>query len=135
MNPKHDDGTRPEQATTVSLTAPAGREALTFRDGAGAHGPPELMGHYRALRDERRLSWVEQHRMVRRLGSGGQGVVYLGERVGADGFALPVALKFFSPEGYDDVEAYDAAMARMAQVAVRIALIQQDNLIDVHNLA
>src|SRR5262249_46018756 len=56
------------------------------------------------------------------------------ERLGADQFTLPVALKIFSPETYADAPAYDAAMARMAQVALRIALIQQDNLIDVHNV-
>jgi serine/threonine-protein kinase len=60
--------------------------------------------------------------------------VYLCERVGADHFTLPVALKIFSPKGYADAAAYDAAMARMAAVAARIAMIQQDNLIDVHNL-
>ena len=67
------------------------------------------------------------------LGSGGQGVVYLTERRGTDGFTLPVALKIFSPERYEDERAYDEAMGRMAQVAGRVAQIQQDNLLDVHN--
>jgi serine/threonine-protein kinase len=92
------------------------------------------MSHYREILAEPRLSWVEQHRLIKRLGAGGQGVVYLCERVGADQFTLPVALKIFSPEGYADADTYDASMARMAQVAVRVAQIQQDNLIDVHNL-
>lgn len=130
-----NDRARRAQATTASLSAPLGRGSELFRLGPGFVGPPELIGHYRGIITESRLSWVEQHRLIRRLGSGGQGVVYLGERIGADQFTLPVALKIFSPEGYADAEAYDAAMARMAQVAVRIALIQQDNLIDVHNLA
>ena len=69
----------------------------------------------------------------RRLGSGGQGVVYLTERRGTDSFTLPVALKVFSPERYEDERSYDEAMARMAAVASRVALIQQDNLLDVHN--
>lgn len=93
----------------------------------------DLTNRYRTLLDEPRLSWIETHRMRRRLGSGGQGVVYLCERLGADHFTLPVALKVFSPERYDDAVRYDEAMARMAQVAVRVAQIQQDNLIDVHN--
>jgi serine/threonine protein kinase len=95
--------------------------------------PQDLTTRYRTLLDEPRLSWIETHRMRRRLGSGGQGVVYLCERMGADHFTLPVALKVFSPERYDDAASYDEAMARMAQVAVRVAQIQQDNLIDVHN--
>ena len=44
-----------------------------------------------------------------------------------------MALKIFSPERYEDERAYDEAMGRMAQVAARVAQIQQDNLLDVHN--
>jgi eukaryotic-like serine/threonine-protein kinase len=93
----------------------------------------ELLGRYRQILDEPRLSWTEHHRLMRVLGSGGQGVVYLTERRGTDNFTLPVALKIFSPERYQDDRAYDEAMARMAQVAGRVAQIQQDNLLDVHN--
>jgi serine/threonine-protein kinase len=67
------------------------------------------------------------------LGSGGQGVVYLSHRRGTDNFTLPVALKIFSPERYEDDRAYDEAMGRMAVVAAHVAQIQQDNLLDVHN--
>jgi serine/threonine-protein kinase len=105
-------------------------EAVPGRVGAGVN---DLTARYQAVLNEPRLSWIETHRMRRRLGSGGQGVVYLCERLGADNFTLPVALKVFSPAGYDQWAAYDEAMARMAQVAVRVAQIQQDNLIDVHN--
>jgi serine/threonine-protein kinase len=59
--------------------------------------------------------------------------VYLCERLGADQFRLPVALKIFSPENYGTAARYDEGMARMARVAQRVALIQHDNLIDVHN--
>ncbi len=123
------------QATTANVpdqrVDPA---SITVQNVSLAIGPPELMIPYEAVLKDSKLSWIEQHRVIRRLGSGGQGVVFLCERVGADHFTLPVALKIFSPEGYADVRAYDAAMAKMAGVAVRIAQIQQDNLIDVHNL-
>jgi eukaryotic-like serine/threonine-protein kinase len=79
------------------------------------------------------LSWTAHHRLLTLLGSGGQGVVYLTERRGTDDFTLPVALKVFSPERYEDERSYDEAMGRMAQVAARVAQIQQDNLLDVHN--
>jgi serine/threonine-protein kinase len=82
---------------------------------------------------ENRLSWTEHHRLVRTLGSGGQGVVYLSMRRGTDHFTLPVALKIFSPERYETDRAYDEAMGRMAVVAAHVAQIQQDNLLDVHN--
>jgi serine/threonine-protein kinase len=119
------------QPSTASLKN--GRVSLSF-EGIPARVSHDLMARYASILDESRLSWIEHHRMIRRLGSGGQGVVYLCERTGADQFTLPVALKIFSPEGYDDAPSYDAAMSRMAQVALRIALIQQDNLIDVHNV-
>ena len=60
-------------------------------------------------------------------------MVYLSERRGTDNFTLPVALKIFSPERYEDARSYDEAMARIAHVAARVAQIQQDNLLDVHN--
>ena len=98
------------------------------------HGPVELCERYRDVLAEPRVSWTESHRVLRKLGSGGQGVVFLCERAGSDGFTLPVAVKVFSPESYPDADHYNDAMARMAQVAMRIAQIQQDNLIDVHNV-
>lgn len=93
----------------------------------------ELVAQYHNILDEQRFSWTVHHRLLRPLGSGGQGVVYLSERRGADGFTLPVALKIFSPERYEDARSYEDAMSRMAQVAAHVAQIQQDNLLDVHN--
>jgi serine/threonine-protein kinase len=95
--------------------------------------PDGLVHRYRSILDQPLLDWTERHILTRRIGAGGQGVVYLGERRGADGFRLPVALKVFSPERYEDDLAYDEAMGRMARVASRVAQIQQDNLLDVQN--
>ncbi len=92
----------------------------------------ELMAQYRALIEQERMSWTEHHKLIRLLGRGGQGVVYLSQRRGTDNFTLPVALKIFSPEHYDE-RGYDEAMGRIAHVAAHIAQIQQDNLLDVHN--
>jgi serine/threonine-protein kinase len=114
----------------------------TFRDGnltldpVGAERPADtdvLAERYRRLVNHQRLSWTEHHRLIRRLGEGGQGVVYLSERRGTDMFTLPVAIKIFSPERYPDTRAYEDGMARGALVAARVAQIQQDNLLDVHN--
>jgi serine/threonine protein kinase len=93
----------------------------------------KLLSRYRAIVEELRLSWTEHHRLIRPLGSGGQGVVYLSERRGTDNFTLPVAVKIFSPERYEDEREYDEAMGRIAHVAAHVAQIQQDNLLDVHN--
>lgn len=93
----------------------------------------ELFHRYEQLISEKRHNWTSHHRLRKLLGAGGQGVVFLSERRGIDDFTLPVALKIFSPERYEDSRAYDEAMARIARVASRVALIQQDNLLDVHN--
>jgi serine/threonine-protein kinase len=79
------------------------------------------------------LRWNVDYELVRRLGAGGQGVVYLAEKVGADGLRLPVALKLFSRDPYVDSRTYEADMKRMAHIAAKVALIQQDHLLDVHN--
>src|SRR4051794_22723694 len=108
-------------APTTTVTRSANDDSLTFCE-VTTRASGDLIGHYKSILGETRVSWTEQHRTIRRLGSGGQGVVFLCERVGADHFTLPVALKVFSPEFYPDPASYDAAMVRMAQVAVRIAL-------------
>jgi serine/threonine protein kinase len=104
----------------------------------GTQAPPErdaleLQQRYQAILAEKRLNWTIHHQLMRLLGSGGQGVVYLTERRGADGFTLPVAVKIFSPERYQDSRSYDEAMARLARVAARVATIQHDNLLGVQN--
>ena len=60
-------------------------------------------------------------------------MVFLSERSGADGFTVPEALKIFSPQHYGDVADYEADMCGTARVAARVALIQHDNVLDVHN--
>jgi len=97
--------------------------------------PDELLERYTTLLDDKRFPWTEHHSLIRLLGSGGQGVVFLSERRGADKFTLPVAIKIFSPERYRDAAAYDQSMGRIARVAAHVAQIQQDNLLDVQNFA
>ena len=102
------------------------------RDGAHpSKYSNELVRCYEDLVTGQRLSWTAHQRLNRLLGEGGQGVVYLSERRGADSFTLPIALKVFSPEHYEDTRGYDAAMSRIAAIAARVAQIQQDNLLDV----
>ena len=93
----------------------------------------ELYNQYQRLIDQPKLGWTEHLRLLKLLGTGGQGVVYLSQRRGSDNFTLPVAVKFFSPERFPDERGYHEAMERMAQVSSRVALIQHDNLLDVHN--
>lgn len=92
-----------------------------------------LFERYREILDQRRLNWTTHLKLEKLLGAGGQGVVYLTKRRGTDGFTLPVALKVFSPERYEDRRTYDEAMARIAHISALVAQIQHDNLLDVQN--
>ncbi|MCE9526436.1 MAG: serine/threonine protein kinase [Planctomycetales bacterium] len=95
--------------------------------------PNELVDRYKTFVTEQRMSWTSHQRLIKLLGSGGQGVVYLTELRGTEEFTLPAALKIFSPERFDTGSSYDSAMQRMARVSARIAQIQHDNLLYVYN--
>jgi serine/threonine protein kinase len=96
-------------------------------------GESTPLGQFNALLNNSTITWPAKHQLVRRLGAGGQGVVYLADRLGADGWEIPVAIKFFSPDPYPSMDAYVEDMGRIAQVLARVAVIQQDHLLDVHN--
>jgi serine/threonine-protein kinase len=109
------------------------RPTISAAGDVGSACPEELLARYGEIVGDGRLHWTEYHVLTRRLGAGGQGVVYLTERRGSDSFTLPVALKIFSPERYVTEALYEESMNRIAAVAARVAQIQQDNLLDVQN--
>lgn len=80
------------------------------------------------------ISWEVEYQLVKRLGSGGQGIVFLADRRGAFGVSFRLALKFFQPANYPDVDAYREEMARLARLAMKLARLQQDHLVDVYNV-
>lgn len=94
---------------------------------------PKLLKRYDELTQSAKISWTGYYQLLKLLGRGGQGEVYLTEYRGTDGFTVPVAMKIFSPERYVDSRAYEEAMQRIATTAARVALIQHDNLLDVQN--
>jgi serine/threonine protein kinase len=106
---------------------------LTRKGSPGAQTDPKLLERYEQLTRVGKVSWTGHHHMLRLLGRGGQGEVYLTEYRGTDGFTVPVAMKVFSPERYAGSRAYNEAMLRVASIAARVALIQHDNLLDVQN--
>jgi serine/threonine protein kinase len=95
--------------------------------------PGPLTARYQTLVDAPGLDWLAGHRKIRLLGAGGQGVVFLCQRQGSNGFSLPVAVKIFAPDHYRDAEDYARDMSRVAQVAAAVALVQHDNVVDVHD--
>lgn len=116
-----------------STTILQGTRTISFAGEPTKRCPNELFERYQRLLDKQYMGWTEHLRFGRLLGTGGQGVVYLSDRRGADGFTLPVALKVFSPERYSSQQDYERAMFRMAQVASRVAKLQHDCLLDVQN--
>ena len=106
---------------------------MTDQDSAKSATISELEKQYRQLLDNNCLEWQNQRQFSRCLGIGGQGVVYLSAREGADGFSIPVALKLFSPKRYADCTAYQSEMARLSQVAARVARVQENHLVAVQN--
>ena len=93
----------------------------------------DLTDRYDGVIAAQRHSWTTHLKLIKELGRGGQGIVYLTRRLGSDDFTLPVALKIFSPERYPSPQEYDADMGRMARVAAKLARIQHDNLLQVYN--
>jgi serine/threonine-protein kinase len=123
-----------DQKPTIFTTSSDDMFPTATHDGSVASGQcQELVDRYLEIHNEKRLSWTTHLRLLKKLGAGGQGVVYLTERRGSDGFTLPVALKIFSPERYPTPSHYDADMGRMGRVAARVARIQHDNLLVVEN--
>lgn len=94
----------------------------------------ELSVAFDELLKSQSVSWTDRYSIKRILGSGGQGVVYLADRIGAANVAIPVALKMFTPKRYATTEAYQTDMARIARISGRLAVIQQDHLLDIHNI-
>ena len=106
---------------------------ITHQGAADKSGDANLVHWYDHLIDRQKVSWTGHHHMLRLLGRGGQGEVFLTEYRGTDGFTVPVAMKIFSPEHYQGARAYDEAMRRVATIASKVALIQHDNLLAVQN--
>jgi serine/threonine-protein kinase len=103
---------------------------------AAPPAPPRdgsLLARYQRLLTGSELNWAACCRDLRQIGSGGQGVVFLAHRLGADGFTLPVALKVFSPATYRTVSAYEEDMVRVAAVAATVATIQHENLVHLYD--
>ncbi len=93
----------------------------------------DLVAKFRALNNERSLGWITRLDNLKLLGRGGQGMVYRSESCGADGFRKPIALKVFSPEVYVTPQDYETDMGRIARVASRVAGVQHDHLMAIHN--
>ena len=94
----------------------------------------KLHNGFEALVRSEQVSWQMSYRLLRPLGSGGQGVVMLADRINHHGLPFRVALKFYRPSVYPDQTLYRRDMERVARVAMQLARTQQDHLVDVFNV-
>lgn len=108
-------------------------EPAPVRDGLGTDAA-HLADQFQQMLRRDNVSWEQEYALVERLGAGGQGIVFLADRYGAFDVKFRLALKFFRPDGYASVKAYRAEMARLARVAMELASIQQDHLLDIFNV-
>ncbi|MDR0337959.1 MAG: protein kinase [Planctomycetaceae bacterium] len=92
-----------------------------------------LREKYYNLLDQQKVHWDEDIRFKEMLGQGGQGVVFLSEQRGTDGFVLPIAIKVFSPERFPNDVLYEDEMRNMALITAKVAKIQHDHLLSVYN--
>lgn len=75
---------------------------------------------------------IRGFRLGQRLGQGGQGIVFVAECRGADGFTNEhLALKLFAPHRYPTLASYEKDMRRIARMASLVAGIDQGNVLDV----
>ncbi|MBQ6107355.1 MAG: serine/threonine protein kinase [Thermoguttaceae bacterium] len=93
----------------------------------------KLVHEYLDLLKSKTISNPEPLSIEYELGKGSQGVVYYSKCHGSDSFQLPVALKFYCPEGFGTKEKYAETMNFNAKVASAIAQIQHDSLLSVRN--
>ncbi len=134
--PSHSGSVLPEMnsqfrfETTTYLSENVATRAET---GQGGGCSPELKEKYDRLLDMQTVYWNEDIHFKKLLGKGGQGMVFLSERRTTDGFNLPLAIKVFSPERFLNDLLYEEEMAYMAMISARVARIQQDHLLTVHN--
>src|SRR5262249_8386979 len=93
--PLVQSSTRPPSAATRNcrMTPTVSRPDSPIPPADPGPGGGQLAASYQALVGQEEHRWITRCRILRLLGTGGQGAVYLGERDGADGFRLPVALK------------------------------------------
>ncbi|WP_197453904.1 serine/threonine-protein kinase [Caulifigura coniformis] len=123
----------------VTLNPSALDPTLAYAASPGSDSAPQGDGQQLAEEFQRMLrrddvSWEQTYTLVERLGAGGQGIVFLADRYGAFDVKFRLALKFFRPDGYASVKAYRDEMGRLARVAMELASVQQDHLLDIFNV-
>jgi serine/threonine protein kinase len=123
------DGQQPDACFSDAVLESSGQSLLlTFHDRFGRAQKPYLPAD-----PPSKISWNSEYDVLKQLGQGAQGVVYLARREGVDGYHTHVALKLFYRQEAWSVDQYAEEMQRVAKQAQVISRIQHDNLIAIQN--
>jgi serine/threonine-protein kinase len=130
--------TRDEEVSTCRLSVPTDGfyESHTTLVGQEEEEQDEaplvgLCREYRNIIDLQRLDGLQDYPLRQLLGEGGQGKVYLSERLGADDYRQPLAVKVFSPEKYPSARSYLTAMSRLSQLGSQLSWPQHGNVVGI----
>ena len=113
------------------------------QQGFDPDAPTELLSYHSSLEQQaapaavevpaEEMNWNARYQLLRKLGSGGQGVVYLAHREGVDGYSTKVALKLYSRDQSVSESAHVTEMQRIAYQGQKISEIQHDNLVNIRD--
>lgn len=114
----------------VSSRATVIDESPAPGDGGAAQGEARRLAEaYDAIIAEREIPYPVPYRLVRELGKGRQGIVFLAVRQGGRGCLTRHAVKLFNPAIYSTAERYWADMARVAAQVSQLQPIHSDCLV------
>jgi len=120
-----EDLPKPSSSTDLHLDS---TQMLSYHSALGNPSRPQVPASF--VED---IHWDTRYQMIRLLGSGAQGVVYLALREGVDGYRTRVAVKLFWRGPSTVMSAYEKEMRRIAGQAQQISEIQHDNLVNIRD--
>lgn len=112
--------------------SPSSLESTVLSSHEGKKLDPEfadLIRNYKNLLNSRRIPYPVAYELVKELGHGRQGVIFLGTRHGARGCLTKHAVKLFDPGIYSSAEKYWTDMGRIAQQVSALQPINNRNLV------
>ncbi|NCC50337.1 MAG: serine/threonine protein kinase [Spartobacteria bacterium] len=89
----------------------------------------QLRANYHAIIDAQAIYYPVAYRLVRELGRGRQGIVFMGLRQGARGCITRHAIKLFDPKIYGSASKYWTDMGRIAAQTSRLQTVRSPNLV------
>ena len=93
-------------------------------------GKQQLLENFQSIVRAEAIYYPVAYRLIRRIGAGRQGVVFLAERQGSRGCVTRHAVKLFDPSIYPNAKKYWTDMGRIANQVSRLHGASSPNLVD-----